>query len=301
MADADRFPPLPLAAWEDSKTTLHLFLQIVGKVRMALHPKLNHWWHLTLYPAPRGLTTGTIPLADRDLRIDLDLRDHFVALSDSDGRLERFDIPGLTVGGFYRHFFDALAVLGVEAAIKAVPYDHKSKIPFAEDETHGAYDPIYIERFSRTLNGVAGVFEQFRGRFLGKSTPVHLFWHSFDLALTRFSGKAGPPMEGGTQADREAYSHEVISVGFWAGDDNVREPAFYAYAYPEPDGLANARLTPSAARWVEQRGSHLALLPYEAARTDADPTATLLGFLEGAYQGAAALAGWPVKELTRGA
>lgn len=147
------------------------------------------------------------------------------------------------------------------------------------------------------LNGVAGVFETFRGRFFGKSTPVHLFWHSFDLALTRFSGKTGPTMEGGTQADREAYSHEVFSVGFWAGDDKVREPAFYAYAYPEPEGIAALSLSPEGAQWVAQGESHLAFLPYEAVRASADPAATLLDFAESAYQGAATLAGWPVKEL----
>jgi hypothetical protein len=299
MSATDRFPPLPLESWEDTKTTLHLFLQMVGKARMALHPKLNHWWHVTLYPAPRGLTTGRIPLADRDLVIDIDLRDHCVVLSDGDGRAERFNLPGLSVAGFHRQFFGALARLGVEVAIRPVPYDHKSDIPFAEDEVHDAYDPEFAERFSRVVNAVSGVFETFRGRFLGKSTPVHLFWHSFDLALTRFSGKAGPPMEGGTNADREAYSHEVISVGFWAGDDNLREPAFYAYASPEPDGLARAPLKPTAARWVEQRGSHMALLPYEAARREPDPAATILDFLESAYQGAARQAGWPVEDLTR--
>lgn len=299
MPHSVRFPLLPLDEWEDSKVTLHLFLQIVGKVRMALHPKLNHWWHVTLYPAPRGLTTGRIPLDDRDLTIDLDLHCHRAALSDSEGRVEAFDLPGLSVAGFYRRFFQALAALDVDVAIKAVPYDHKSDIPFAEDEIHAAYDSDRIERFSCALNGVAGVFERFRGRFLGKSTPVHLFWHSFDLALTRFSGKAGPPMEGGRQADREAYSHEVISVGFWAGDDNVREPAFYAYAYPEPAGLADAPLAPAEAAWVEQRGGHLALLPYEVVRTSNEPAATLLEFLESAYQGAATKAGWPVDELTR--
>lgn len=295
----DRFPPLPLEPWEDAKITLHMFCQIVGKVRMALHPKQNHWWHVTLYPVPRGLTTGRIPLAGRDLVVDMDLLNHSVLVSDSLGETRAVPLAGQSVASFYAAFFEALGALGIDVAIKAEPYDQPFDTPFPDDTAHASYDPEAVTRYSRVLNGVAGVFDKFRGRFNGKSTPVHLFWHSFDLALTRFSGREGPPMEGGTQADREAYSHEVISFGFWAGDANVREPAFYAYAYPEPDGLAATVLQPAAASWVEQRGAHLALLPYEAMRTAADPEATLLSFLESAYRNAADLAGWPVEALTR--
>lgn len=291
-------PALPLADWQDSKETLHLFLQIVGKIRMTLHPKLNHWWHVTLYPVPRGFTTGRIPYGGREIEILFDVIDHELRIMDSTGAVESFAVSGLSVADFYEQTLAALGRLGVAVQILAKPYDHKSKTPFAEDRAHAGYDGESVRRFQRIVSEVASVFEVFRGRFVGKSTPVHLYWHSFDLALTRFSGRAAPPMEGGTRADKEAYSHEVISFGFWAGDDQTPAPAFYSYTYPEPKGLRDAALSPAEAIWADRNGSALAVYGYDDFRQAPDPRAALLSFMESAYQAGAARAGWPVAELT---
>lgn len=289
-------PPLPLEEWEDTKVTLHLFLQIVGKIRLRAHPKLNHWWHVTLYPGVQGLTTGRMPYGAGTFEISFDFFNHSLTVVSSGSNTVRFPIAGLSVADFYAKLMQTLSTLGIAIDIHARPYDHKSTKPFALDHEHNSYDPDAVNRFWRALSSVASVFEEFRGQFIGKSTPVHLFWHSFDLALTRFSGRAAP-LEGGTKADREAYSHEVISFGFWAGDDNVREAAFYSYAYPEPAGLADEPLSPAEAQWVEKDGSHLAFLSYEALRESDNPKAILLSFMQSAYDGAAKRADWPVDAL----
>lgn len=292
------FAPLPIDEWEDTKNTLHLYLQIVGKVRMALMPKMNHWWHVPLYVSPRGLTTRLIPYRDGCVEIELDLINHELAVCSSSGEVGGFALEGQSVAQFLRQLFEALDRLSIEVSIRPVPYDVPfSTVAFAEDERHAAWDADYVTRFWRILLGVNGVFESFRGRFLGKSTPVHLFWHHMDLALTRFSGRAAP-YEGGTAADREAYSHEVISFGFWAGDAQVREPAFYAYAYPEPEGLGAVALQPDAARWITDPGFTMAYLAYDAVRTADSPRDALLAFLGSTWEGAAGLAGWDLKALT---
>lgn len=298
MRPALDLPPLPLGEWEDTKETLHLFLQIVGKIRLKTHPKLNHWWHVTLYPSSRGVTTRRIPYGGVDFEIGFDFIDHTLTVTRCDGGERSFALGGLTVADFYASVFGALTELGIEIQIHAVPYDRPYTTPFAQDTDHKTYDGDKVHAYWRALSQIATVFEEFRGRFLGKSTPVHLFWHSFDLALTRFSGKKAPPMEGGTNADREAYSHEVISFGWWAGDDQVREAAFYSYTAPEPDGVETQPLDPSEAVWNEAGGSHMAFLTYEAVRQSADPRATLLAFLESAYQAGATKAGWPVADFT---
>ena len=285
-------PALPLEAWDESKDTLHLFVQIVGKVRLRLHPKLNHWWHVTLYVSPRGLTTRAIPYGGASFEIAFDLIEHRLRITTSRGEERSFPIDSLSVAQFYERLFDALRELGIEVRILARPYEHRSKIPFAEDDQHKAYDREQVHRYWRILVEVGNMLEEFRGRFLGKSTPVHLFWHSFDLALTRFSGRLAPEMTGGSASDREAYSHEVISFGFWAGDDNLRAPAFYSYTYPEPEGLRSEPLRPAAATWIEQRGSALALLMYDDVRTEGDPRAALLDFFQSAYEAGARRAGW---------
>lgn len=285
------WPALPFEAWRDTRETLHRWLQIVGKARMALHPKLNHWWHVTLYVTPRGLTTGSIPVDRRLLAIDLDLIDHDLQVATSDGGRRRFGLEGLSVAGFHAALLDALRALGTEPEIVSVPYEIGGP-PFAQDEVHAAYDRDAIERYHRILVGVAGAFEEFRGWFAGKSTPVHLFWHSFDLALTRFSGRLAPPMEGGTSSDREAYSHEVISFGFWPGDENVPEPAFYSYTWPAPEGLTDEPLRPDSARWGEMHGSPMALVAYDAVRSAEEPRDAILSFLESAYRAGATRGGW---------
>lgn len=284
-------PPLPLAAWEDTKRTLHLYAQIIGKVRLALHPKLNHWWHVTLYVSPRGLTTGPIPVAGGLVELELDLHDHLLVISSSEAPVQRLRLQGgLSVAAFYAGLMERLGTLGLTPKLLARPYDPAlvgSDLPFAEDTVHRPYDPDAVTRFWRVLAWTHGVFVSFRGRFNGKSSPVHLFWHSLDLAHARFSGRAAP-REGGTPADLEAYSHELISFGFWAGDQNVPEPAFYSYTYPEPPGLREAPLSPEGARWSEGT----ALLAYDTVRTHPDPEGALLSFLESAYLAGAARAGW---------
>ncbi|UCE90219.1 MAG: hypothetical protein JSW10_05220 [Pseudomonadota bacterium] len=292
------FPPLPIDEWEETKNTLHLYLQIVGKVRMALMPKMNHWWHVPLYVSPCGLTTHLIPYRDGCFEIELDLINHELAVRSSSGAVQGFALEGQSVAQFLRQLFEALRKLSIYATIRPFPYDVPfSTIPFAEDERHAAWDADYVTRFWRILLGVNGVFEIFRGRYLGKSTSVHLFWHHMDLALTRFSGHAAP-YDGGTAADREAYSHEVISFGFWAGDAQVREPAFYAYAYPEPKGLGSVALHPDAAYWTTAPGFTMAYLSYEAVRAANSPREAILEFLDSTWQGAANLAGWDVPALT---
>lgn len=286
------FPALPYAQWVETKETLHLFLQIIGKIRLTVHPKQNHWWHVTLYPSARGLTTGRILYQGGGFQIDFDMLDHLVLISRNDGRAESFPAAGKTVAAFYRSMFAAMERLGLDVAIKAVPYENKSTIPFAEDEEHKVYDRDAVTRFWQALGSIASVFERFRGEFGGKQTPVHLYWHSFDLVSTRFSGRTAPLENARTQSDREAYSHEVISVGFWPGDDTFPEAAFCGYAYPEPDGLNQTSLSPDAAFWAQKNGGALAVLKYDDMRQAADPESALLAFLHSVYKGAAAKAGW---------
>lgn len=291
------FTPLPIDSWEDTKNTLHLFAQVVGKVRMRLFPKLNHWWHVTLYPTPRGLGTGSIPYGYGAIDLEFDFIEHRLRLRASDGGEESFALQGLAVADFYAAVMERLQRLGVHVDIVARPYDVPfSRTAFADDHTHASYDAPRVQNFWRALLGVHGVFEEFRGRFLGKSTPVHLFWHHMDLALTRFSGRPHP-LDQGTQADREAYSHEVISFGFWAGDPQVREAAFYSYTYPEPDGLSDAQLRPPPARWISKSGSAMAYLSYDAVRTSDDPRRALLDFLHSAYVAGAERGGWDTQAM----
>jgi uncharacterized protein DUF5996 len=291
------FPDIPLEAWRPTKNTLHLYLQIVGKIRLTMHPRINHWWHVPLYVSPRGLTTRSIPYNGGSFEIEFDFRAHQLKMQTSSGRSEHFELyDGLTVADFYSSVLSNLAKLGIRPDIKAVPYEAPSATPFAEDKENRSYDKVYIERFHETLVAVDDVMEEFRGRFIGKSTPVHLFWHSFDLALTRFSGKRVTPREGAGMVEREAYSHEVISFGFWFGDDKVPAPAFYSYTAPEPAGLAGEPLQPDAASWQEANGSHMALLMYDDVRMAEDPRAAALTFLESAYQAGAKAAGWDTEE-----
>lgn len=293
-------PEMPLSAWQDTKTTLHLYAQIVGKIRMALHPKLNHWWHVPLYLSPRGLTTQAIPTGDALIDLEFDLLEHTLLLRSSDGRQRVVGLhDGLSVGAFYRAVMEGLKQLGVNVTILAKPYDPArvgSDLPFAEDELHARYDALYVTRFWRILSWVHMVFAEFKGGFCGKGSPIHLFWHSFDLTYTRFSGLEAP-MQGGSPSDREAYSHEVVSFGFWAGDANVPAPTFYSYTYPEPDGLRDALLLPEGARWVDTGGSAMALLDYDDVRRSENPKRALLAFLESAYSAGATGANWDIGAL----
>lgn len=293
-----RFPPMPLSEWTPTRETLHLFVQIVGKIRMALHPKLNHWWHVTLYPSARGLNTEKIPYCGREFEIEFDFIHHQLQIRTSDGDQRDFPLIGLSVAEFYRQTMYNLLALGIDVQIEARPYQVVfSTIPFEEDQVHHTYDPAAAHQYWRILSQISSIFEEFRGRFVGKSTPVQVFWHSFDLALTRFSGKVAPPREGVNPVEREAYSHEVISFGFWPGDASFPEPAFYSYTYPAPSNLTQYPLKPESAYWGELHGSPYAFWRYEDMRQSADPKAGLLEFLESAYQAGAQTAGWPVENL----
>lgn len=287
------FPKLPYEAWKETKNTLHLYAQIVGKIRLALFPRLNHWWHVPLYVSHCGLTTRVIPYNNGNFEIEFNLIDHSLNIISSSGVTKKFPLyDGLSVSEFYKNIFELLTDLGIDVGIWAVPYKVNSTIPFAKDNIHKSYNKDNIEKFRRVLIEVNNIFEEFRGRFNGKSTPVHLFWHSFDLALTRFSGNPAPPMEGAGMVDQEAYSHEVISFGFWAGDETTPAPAFYSYTFPEPAGLTQEPLQPSSAYWGSLRGGAIGLLMYDEARKTDDPRHTILEFLESAYQAGVKKAGW---------
>ncbi|MEJ7860975.1 MAG: DUF5996 family protein [Pyrinomonadaceae bacterium] len=291
------FPPLPLYEWKRTKYTLHLYLQIVGKIRLKLSPRQNHWWHVPFYVSPRGLTTRPTPYGFGNFEIEFDFIEHALVIRRHDGERKSFALrDGLTVADFYRQTFENLAALSIETKIWAVPYEAASYTPFAEDTENKSYNKEYIERFRRILISVNDIFEEFRGRFTGKSTPVHLFWHSFDLALTRFSGKPAPVREEAGMVEREAYSHEVISFGFWAGDDNVPAPAFYSYTAPEPENLTDEKLNPDAAVWNTDKGA-MAILMYDDARKADSPRETILNFLESTYQAGAKCASWDLEQF----
>jgi hypothetical protein len=296
---ASSFPEMPLDAWRPTKNTLHLYCQIVGKIRLAMHPRLNHWWHVPLYVSPRGLTTRTIPYGGGNFEIEFDFLEHALKIYTSDGRTEDFALyDGLTVADFYSSLFSNLGKLGIEPKIRPIPYEAPSTTPFAEDTENKSYDKKYIERFHQIQVVVDDILEEFRGRFIGKSTPVHMFWHSFDIALTRFSGKKAPDQPGANRVQREAYSHEVISFGFWFGDDKtVPAPAFYSYTAPEPAGLADEPLSPETATWADSNGAHLALLMYDDVRANESARDLILEFFESAYQAGAKRAGWNVHDF----
>jgi hypothetical protein len=290
-------PPLPIEEWEETKDTLHLYLQIVGKIRLMAFPRKNHWWHVPLYVSTRGLTTGPIPYGDVKFEIEFDFIEHMLKMTLSDGSARSFEPKGLSVAQFYKSVFTNLKELGIDVSIGAVPYDVPTigTEPFASDTKHASYDPEYVSRYWRILVGIDSIFQEFRGRFMGKSTPVHLFWHHMDLALTRFSGRPAPVREGANRVEREAYSHEVISVGFWAGDANVREPAFYGYAYPQPEGLMEEALEPEEAFWNAEAG--MALLMYNAVRVSENPKQRILDFLESVYSAGAKRANWDIESF----
>jgi hypothetical protein len=290
--DLRDLPPLPLEGWEPSRLQLQLISQILGKVKLALHPRINHWWHVTNTVSPRGLTTGSIPIGSKTFELEIDLIDHAVVLRTSDGQIERIHLGPRPIAGSFEDITGALAKHDIRPHIWTLPYKCKSADPFDRDRTHAAWDREAIGRAFSVLRRVEPVFKEFRSRFLGKVSPVHMFWHSFDLAVTRFSGRRAPPMPSADRVTQEAYSHEVSSAGFWFGDDNTPEPAFYSYAAPAPDGLVDIPISPSIARWTNAGGSPLAILRYEDFRRAPDPRALLLEFLQSTYRAAARAARW---------
>ena len=291
-------PPLTLGEWEATKDTLHLYVQVVGKIRLASTPPQNHWWHCPLYLSARGLTTRRMRDGGVSFEIEFDLIEHRLVVRTDLGEEPSFALrDGLPVAGFYSELLTCLSDLGIHPAIKAEPYGVPMTTPFAEDTQHASYDPEYVGRFWRILGEAEWVFEEFAGWFRGKSSPVHLFWHSFDLAVTRFSGRRLPDPLGGDPVSREAYTDEVISFGFWPGDAKVRAAAFYSYTAPEPEGLNEQPLAPSEAFWAEVGSGHQARLWYDDMRAAASPRAALLSFLQSAYEAGARVAGWNAEEL----
>jgi hypothetical protein len=300
----EQWPSLPLAEWRDTYATLHLWLQIVGKVRLVQNPWVNHSWHVTLQVTASGLTTGRIPHGDRAFQIDLDFVRHRLTVEASDGGRAELPLEPQSVATFYRRLMETLSGLGLPVKIQRRPNEIPDPIPLDEDEVHRSYDPEYANRFWRILVQAERVFVEFRARFLGKCSPVHVFWGAPDLAVTRFSGRPAPPHPGGVPGlpdwvAREAYSHEVSSAGFWPGGGPILHPAFYSYAYPEPPGFAQARVAPAEAFYSPDLREFL--LPYDAVRTAPSPDQTLLAFLQSTYDAAADLGKWDRPALERAA
>jgi hypothetical protein len=301
-ARMDAWPSLPLAAWGDTYATLHRWTQIVGKVRLVQMPWINHSWHTTLYVTATGLTTSPVPYGTRTFTIDFDFVGHRLRILTGDGGTASFALEPQPVAVFYQRLMDELARLGLRVKISRKPNEVPDPIPFDEDEIHRAYDAEYANRFWRVLVQAHRVFTDFRACFIGKCSPVHFFWGAPDLAVTRFSGRRAPEHPGGVPnlpdwVAKEAYSHEVSSCGFWPGGGAVADAAFYAYAYPEPDGFAAAPVEPEAAFY--SRDLREFVLPYEAVRRSDAPDATVLRFLQSTYEAAANLAGWDRRSLER--
>jgi uncharacterized protein DUF5996 len=297
---AASWPELPLASWRDTYDTLHLWTQIIGKIRFARSPWLNHSWHVALYVTARGLTTSPIPDGTRTFQIDFDFIDHVLRISDSDGAQRQFALSGQSVASFYAAVMANLAELGIHVEIDDTPNELPDPVKFPLDRTHATYDPDAVRRFFQILVNADRVFKQFRTGFLGKASPVHFFWGSFDLAVTRFSGRRAPKHPGGVPnlpdaVACEAYSHEECSAGFWPGSGAIDYPAFYSYAYPEPKGYREIRVRPEAAVFSEALGEFI--LPYAAVRTADDPDKALLEFLQSTYEAAANTAKWDRETL----
>jgi hypothetical protein len=300
-AGMELFPPMPLVEWRDTKETLHRFCQVVGKVRLASSARRNHWWNVPFHLTARGITTRPMGQVDGNpiFTIDFDFVDHELRVHTLDGRAASFPLHGQSVASFHSSTLQALASLGIAGRIAIPrPYDlPDADRPFADDTEHAAYDTAWVTRYWQVLSQVNLVLEEFAARFAGKVSPVHHFWHTFDIAHTRFSGRHIDQPATVDPVSREAYSREVISFGFWFGDDSFPEPAFYSYTAPEPDGLAGESLRPQTARWVQRNGGHLAVLRYDDARAEHHPRAGVLDFYESAYQAGARLAGWDVERL----
>jgi hypothetical protein len=287
------WPALPYSEWSDTCATLQLWMQIVGKIRLALTPPINHTWNVTLYPTIRGVTTSPMACGSRMLQIDFDFLDHRLRVDTDRGDAQTIPLQPMSVAAFYRKVNEALETVGTPVRIWPKPVEVSAPIPFEEDEAHCSYDPEYAQRFWRVLLQCTRVFTVFRSRFRGKVSPVHLFWGAMDLACTRFSGRTAPPHQSmpglPDRVTRDAYSHEVSSCGFWPGGLGM-DAMFYSYAYPEPPGFADSAVAPSAAKYSKELGEFV--LPYEAVRQSPNPDSALLEFLQSTYEAAANCAGW---------
>jgi Family of unknown function (DUF5996) len=295
VTDSASWPELPLAAWRDTLQTLHMWTQIAGKVRMALTPPLNHWWHTTLYVNARGLTTSAVPLSGGVFEIQFDFLAHQLEISTSDGARKSLPLEPQAVATFYDRLMRTLSSMGVAVTINTKPQEVADPIPFDQDYRHASYDPEYAQRFWRILLSTSHVLGEFRGRFLGKCSPVQLFWGSLDLACTRFSGRPAPPRKGVISS--EAYSHEVISAGFWPGGAAIAGPAFYSYTAPQPPGLPEEQVRPAGASWNTQLSEFI--LMYDDVRRAKSPGDALMEFLDSTYAAGAKRANWDRRALER--
>jgi len=299
---SQQWPSIPVAGWQETRDTLHLYTQVVGKIRLANEPLVNHWWNSTLYVTARGLTTSLMPHpTSQAFQIDFDFLAHRLEITTAEGAARSLDLEDRAVAEFFDAVMSMLDDLGLTTKIWPVPVEIPGAIPFADDRVHGRYDPDAVQRFWRALVEMTRVFKQFRTGFVGKSSPVHVFWGALDLAYTRFSGRTAPPHPGGApncgpHVMWEAYSHEVSSCGYWPGPPG-EEGVFYAYAYPDPPGYRDAVVAPPGARWDDDLGEFV--LPYELVRTAADPDAFLLAFLQSTYEAAATTARWDRDALER--
>ena len=294
------WPELPHTKWADTLETLHMWSQIVGKIRMELSPWVNHSWSVPFYVTPRGLTTSSIPYRGGAFQIDFDLVGHALPIVTSDGQVQTVALRHKTVAEFHAEVLAVLGGMGIRVSINPIPNELPDPIPFPEDETHGTYEPDHVAALHGALVQTARVMSEFRARFIGKVSPVHFFWGSFDLAVTRFSGRAAPPHPGGMPnlpdvVAREAYSHEVSSCGFWLGNREAPDPIFYGYAYPTPDGFSEAAVQPKDAFWLADLGEFA--LPYEAVRGSDAPDENLIAFCQSTYDAAADLADWDREKL----
>jgi hypothetical protein len=297
LNEPEAWPALPLAEWKDTYATLHMWTQIVGKVRMALTPLINQWWNVPLYVTARGLTTSPIASRDTPFELCFDFLDHQLVLQLCDGSRKTLPLKPQSVADFYKDCMSMLHSAGIDVKIWHMPVEVPDPIPFDEDRVHASYDPDAAHRFWRILLSAQGVLEEFRSRFIGKCSPIHFFWGSFDLAVTRFSGRRAPERPGADRITREAYSEEVSSVGFWPGGGNVNGAAFYSYMAPEPAGFRDQKVLPEAAHYDPQLGEFI--LMYGDVRIANSPAATLLDFCQSAYEAGATLAKWNREQLER--
>ena len=295
--DNEALPALPFDSWKETLGTLHMWTQIVGKVRLKLCPLVNHWWNVPFYVTARGMTTSAMPYQQRDIEVRFDFIEHNLTIETSEGRVVTMALVAESVAEFYKKFIAALGELGVSVHIWTMPCEVPNPTPFEQDNVHAAYDPQAVHKFWRILVWVDQVLKEFRAGFQGKASPVHFFWGSFDLAVTRFSGRAAPERPGADSINREAYSHEVSSAGFWPGGGDIKGPAFYSYAAPEPPGFAEQRVRPQAAFYHPQMKEFL--LMYNDVRAAASPKAALMEFLQSTYDAAADCGKWDRKALER--
>jgi hypothetical protein len=296
-SNQESWPELRLEAWQDTYATLHMWTQVVGKVRLALSPRVNHWWEVPLYVNARGLTTSAIPYGDGIFEVQFDFIDHSLTIETGWDSSKTLALKPRSVADFYAEFMSALQSLGIEVKIWTMPCEVPNPVRFEGDTQHASYDPEYAHRFWQILVSCDTVFKEFRAGFIGKDSPVHFFWGSFDLAVTRFSGRRAPERAGADLITREAYSHEAISAGFWPGGGDIKGAAFYAYAAPEPPGFAEQKVRPAAAFYHPKLKEFL--LMYDDVRRAASPREALLSFLHSTYEAGANLGQWDRKELER--